>query len=176
MAGTTSSAEQTRRVALSTPAGFLAFGFGSGLSPRAPGTVGTVAAILPALFLVQLPAGLALLIIALAFVVGIHLCGVTGRALGEHDHGGMVWDEFVGFWLVLLYLPFDWIWWLAAFVVFRFFDILKPWPIRWLDRRVQGGFGVMLDDLIAGFYSLLVLLPVEWLISRAAHQLPAGGI
>ncbi len=165
MAGTTSRAERARGVALATPAGFLAFGFGSGLSPLAPGTVGTVAAILPALFLVQMPLMLGLAVVLLSFVVGIWLCGVTGQALGEHDHGGMVWDEFVGFWLVLICLPFDWAWWLAAFVVFRVFDILKPWPIRWLDRRVQGGFGVMLDDLLAGIYALAVLLPAEWLLT-----------
>ena len=171
MAGTISRAERARGVALSTPAGFLAFGFGSGLSPWAPGTVGTLAAFLPALFLVQLPTGLAVLIILLAFALGIHLCSVTGRALGEHDHGGMVWDEFVGFWLVLVFVPFDWAWWLAAFVVFRVFDIHKTWPIRWLDRRVQGGFGVMLDDLIAGVYSLIVLLTAEWLLTGSVQAI-----
>jgi len=164
MDGTISRAERARHVALTTPSGFLAFGLGSGLSPLAPGTAGTIAAVLPALFLVQIPWPVGLAIVALSFVVGIWLCGVAGRALGEHDHGGMVWDEFVGFWLVLLFVPFDWIWWLAAFFVFRVFDILKPWPIRWLDRRVQGGFGVMLDDLIAGFYSLAILLTCEWLL------------
>jgi len=169
MAGTISRAERARRVALATPSGFLAFGFGSGLSPLAPGTVGTIAAVFPALFLVQIPTGLALLIVLVAFAVGIHLCSVAGKALGEHDHGGMVWDEFVGFWLVLLYVPFDWAWWLAAFVVFRIFDILKPWPIRWLDRRVQGGFGVMLDDLIAGLYALIIMGLAEWLLTGSVQ-------
>jgi len=160
MDGITSSADRTRAIALGTPTGFLAFGLGSGLSPYAPGTVGTVAALLPALFLVQLPLWIGLLLVGLAFVVGIHLCQVTGNALGVHDHGGMVWDEFVGVWLVLLFMPFNWAWWLAAFVVFRLFDILKPWPIRWLDRKVPGGFGVMLDDLLAGVYTLVCLLPL----------------
>lgn len=170
MAGTISRAERARSVALSTPAGFLAFGFGSGLSPFAPGTAGTVAAVVPALFLVQVPLEIALAIVFAAFVLGIYLCGVTGRALGEHDHGGMVWDEFVGFWLVLVFVPFDGVWWLAAFVVFRVFDILKPWPIRWLDRRVQGGFGVMLDDLLAGLYALIVLLVSERLLTGSIQS------
>jgi len=172
MDGTISRAERARRVALATPTGFLAFGFGSGLSPVAPGTAGTLAALLPALFLVQIPLWLGVVVVAVSFLIGIYLCRVTGDALGEHDHGGMVWDEFVGLWLVLLFVPFDWAWWLAAFVLFRLFDILKPWPIRWLDRRVPGGFGVMLDDLIAGLYALAVLLVVARFSGLAV---PAGG-
>ncbi|TVQ30065.1 MAG: phosphatidylglycerophosphatase A [Wenzhouxiangella sp.] len=149
---------ETRRIALATPSGFLAFGLGSGLSPVAPGTVGTVAAIPLAAVLLQLPFWIALATIAVAFLVGVWICGVTGRALGVHDHGGIVWDEFVGLWLVLLFVPFEWTWWLAGFVLFRFFDILKPWPIRWLDRRVHGGFGVMIDDVLAAVYALIPLL------------------
>ena len=149
-------------MALATPAGFLAFGFGSGLSPRAPGTVGTLAALPFAVLLVQLPLWVGLLVILLAFVAGIYLCSVTGRALGVHDHGGMVWDEFVGFWLVLVFLPFHWAWWLAAFGLFRLFDIVKPWPIRWLDRHIGGGLGVMIDDVLAGVYALVPLLLFEW--------------
>lgn len=157
--GTISDPVDTRRVALATPGGFLAFGLGSGLSPIAPGTAGTVASLVPAVILVQLPFWPALALVVLAFFIGIYLCGVTGRALGVHDHGGIVWDEFVGMWLVLLFVPFHWAWWLAAFVLFRLFDILKPWPIRWLDRRVHGGFGVMIDDVLASVYALLILIP-----------------
>lgn len=156
--GTTLNRAETRRIALATPSGFLAFGLGSGLSPVAPGTVGTVAAIPLAAVLLQLPFWIALATIAVAFLVGVWICGVTGRALGVHDHGGIVWDEFVGLWLVLLFVPFEWTWWLAGFVLFRFFDILKPWPIRWLDRRVHGGFGVMIDDVLAAVYALIPLL------------------
>jgi len=159
MDGITSNSKRVRAVALGTPSGFLAFGFGSGLSPVAPGTAGTLAGVLPALFLTQIPLWIGCLLLLGAFFLGIYLCQVTGKALGVHDHGGMVWDEFVGFWMVLLFVPFDWRWWLAAFILFRAFDILKPWPIRWLDRRVDGGFGVMLDDLIAGIFALAILLP-----------------
>jgi len=150
--------ERTRRIALATPTGFLAFGFGSGLSPKAPGTAGTVAALVFAPALVALPLWAGVLVVGLAFVVGCRLCGETSHRLGVHDHGGIVWDEFVGMWLVLLFVPFQPLWWLAAFVLFRFFDILKPWPIRWLDRRVGGGFGIMIDDLLAAVYALVVLI------------------
>ncbi len=162
--GTTLTRAETRRIALATPTGFLAFGLGSGLSPVAPGTAGTIAAIPLAAVLLQLPFWWALGAIVLAFVVGVWLCGVTGRALGVHDHGGIVWDEFVGLWLVLLFVPFEWTWWLASFVLFRLFDILKPWPIRWLDRRVHGGFGVMADDALAAVYALVPLLVVLYLV------------
>lgn len=158
--GITSDPTETRRVALATPTGFLAFGLGSGLSPYAPGTVGTVAALLPAAILVQLPFWPAAAIVVLSFFVGIYLCGATSRALGVHDHGGIVWDEFVGLWIVLLFVPFHWAWWLAAFALFRLFDILKPWPILWVDRRVHGGFGVMIDDVLAAVYALVVLVPI----------------
>lgn len=119
---------------------------------------------MPAVVLVQLPFWPALAVVVAAFFLGIYLCDVTSRALGVHDHGGIVWDEFVSLWLVLLFLPFHWAWWLAAFVVFRFFDILKPWPIRWLDRRVHGGFGVMIDDVLAAVYALAVLLPLHFIL------------
>ncbi len=162
--GITLDSAETRRIALASPSGFLAFGLGSGLSPVAPGTVGTVAAIPLAAVLLQLPFWYALAAIVVAFLVGIWLCDVTGKALGVHDHGGIVWDEFVGLWLVLLFVPFAWSWWLAGFVLFRFFDIVKPWPIRWLDRRVQGGFGVMIDDVLAAVYALVPLLVVLHLV------------
>jgi phosphatidylglycerophosphatase A len=147
----------TREIALATPTGFLAFGLGSGLSPKAPGTAGTLAALVFAVPLVALPLWIGVLVVVAAFALGLYLCGETARRLGVHDHGGIVWDEFVGMWLVLLFVPFDVAWWLAAFVLFRFFDIIKPWPIRWLDRRVAGGLGIMIDDVMAAVYALAVL-------------------
>lgn len=146
-----------RRVAFSSVTGFLAFGFGSGLSPVAPGTAGSLAAVVPALLIVQLPVAAALALVAAAFLVGIPLCARAGRLLGVADHGGIVWDEFVGLWLVLVLVPPHWAWWASGFVLFRLFDALKPWPIGWFDRHVHGGFGVMLDDILAAGYTLLVL-------------------
>ena len=158
----------TRQVAFDTPTGFLAFGFGSGLAPVAPGTAGTIASLPFAVLIVQLPLAIGIAIVAAAFLVGIHLCGETGRRLGVHDHGGIVWDEFVGMWLVVLFIPFDWAWWLAAFALFRVFDAVKPWPIRWFDRHVHGGLGVMLDDILAAFYTLAILGAAMWWIAPVA--------
>lgn len=140
---------------------FLAFGFGSGLAHKAPGTWGTLAGLLfvPVLQMLSLP--LALLIILLASVFGVWLCGKVADDLGAHDHGGIVWDEIVGIWITLILLPATWVWWLAGFVVFRFFDILKPWPISVLDRRLGGGFGIMADDILAGVFAALMLLAVQ---------------
>ena len=160
----TADREQTRHIALATPTGFLAFGFGSGLSPKAPGTVGSAAALVFAVPLMALPWWAGLGLVVLAFAVGCYLCGETSRRLGVHDHGGIVWDEFVGLWLVLLWIPFELVWWVAAFLLFRLFDIVKPWPIRWLDRRVGGGFGIMIDDILAAVYALVPLLVVFYLV------------
>ena len=140
------------------PVHFLAFGFGSGLSPKAPGTAGTVVAVPLYLVLVTyLDLYTYLGFLVLAFVIGIYLCGKTSRDLGLHDPGGIVWDEFVGFWITMILVPLTWYWVLAGFVLFRLFDILKPFPIGWLDRKVHGGFGIMLDDAIAGVYAGVVL-------------------
>ena len=155
--------EVLRHTALGTPSGFLAFGLGSGLSPGAPGTVGTAVGMLLAIPLAGLPAWAGLMLVTLSFLIGIYVCERASRHLGVHDHGGIVWDEFVGIWLVLVLVPFQWAWWLAAFIAFRVFDIVKPWPIGWLDRRVHGGFGIMLDDLVAAVYAVAVLGIVGWL-------------
>ena len=140
------------------PAHFIALGFGSGLSPVAPGTAGTLAAWL--LYPLVKPhfsdAGF-LLFLVIAFVGGVLTCARAGRALGVVDHGAIVWDEIVPFWLVLLMTPDGWLWQLAAFIWFRFFDITKPQPARWVDDHMKHGFGVMLDDLVAAGYTLLVL-------------------
>lgn len=126
-----------------------------------PGTWGTVAAAAIFLFVylvfgtVDWPFYLGFC--ALTALVGIYLCGKTADDLGVHDHSGIVWDEFVGFWLTMFLVPVTWYWLLAAFLLFRLFDILKPWPISWIDKKVHGGAGIMLDDLIAGLYAWGIL-------------------
>ena len=147
------------------PTHFLAFGFGSGLMPIAPGTAGTLAAVPLYLLMTPLSLPLYLVVVATAFLIGIWICGRVGEDLGVHDHGGIVWDEFVGFWITMAAAPSGWGWIVAGFLLFRLFDIWKPWPIRWADRQVTGGLGVMLDDLIAGIYALLVLqLAASWTV------------
>lgn len=144
----------------SNPIHFLAFGFGSGLSPKAPGTFGTIAALPLWLFIAPLNLCLQLLVIAAAFLLGIYICDKTSEDLKVHDHGGIVWDEFVGVWVTLVFVPSTWVGVFAAFLVFRFFDIVKPWPIKWLDKHVHGGFGIMVDDLIAGLFAGVLLFAV----------------
>lgn len=148
--------------ALAHPAHFVALGFGVGTLPRAPGTFGTLLA-LPLWWLlgaVKGPLVLGAILVAL-FALGVWACSVTGRHLGAADHGAMVWDEMVAFLLVLSIVPNAWPWQLAAFVLFRAFDIAKPAPIRQLEARFKGGFGVMFDDLLAAGYTLLVLAVVK---------------
>jgi phosphatidylglycerophosphatase A len=151
--------------AFSHPAHVIAFGFGAGLSPLAPGTVGTLVAWPLGWFLTGLmtPAPLVLILAAL-FVIGIWACTVTGRHLGVADHGAMVWDEIVAFLLVLAIVPRDLAWQAAAFVLFRAFDIGKPPPIGWFERRYHGGFGVMFDDLLAAGYCLVSLAFIKRLL------------
>ena len=147
------------------PAHFIACGMGSGLSPFAPGTAGTLAAWL--LFPLLRPhfsvAGF-LVFLAAAFVVGVFACDRTGRALGVADHGSIVWDEIVPFWLVLLLTPDNIFWQATAFFLFRGFDIVKPQPARWIDTHVKTGFGVMADDAVAAGYTLLALALIKWVI------------
>ncbi|OGA46681.1 MAG: phosphatidylglycerophosphatase A [Betaproteobacteria bacterium RIFCSPLOWO2_12_FULL_62_58] len=147
------------------PAHLLAFGFGAGLVPGAPGTAGTLLA-LPLFWLAQprLAAVEFLLLLAIMFVAGVWACEKTGRALGMPDHGGMVWDEIVAFLLVLFFTPDSMYWQAFAFLLFRLFDILKPPPIRYFDQTLKGGFGVMFDDIIAAFYTLLVLAVAKALL------------
>jgi phosphatidylglycerophosphatase A len=142
---------------MKNPIHCLAFGFGSGLAPKAPGTFGTLAAVPLYLLLAQLSLPLYLLVLVASFALGIYLCGKTADDLGVHDHPGIVWDEFVGFWITMLAAPAGWLWLLLGFVLFRLFDIWKPWPIRVLDEKVESGLGIMLDDVLAGVYALLVL-------------------
>ncbi len=154
---TTLGTEQ-RRALLARPAGWIACGFGSGLAPWAQGTFGSIAAVLPWLILRELPIMAYLLVLLLAFVIGCWACDVASRAIGVSDHRSLVWDEFVGLWIALIpamLAP----WWaiVAGFALFRLFDVWKPWPIRWLDRHLKGGVGVMVDDVVAGVFAAVVL-------------------
>ncbi|HEV7778446.1 MAG TPA: phosphatidylglycerophosphatase A [Luteibacter sp.] len=147
-----------RRVLLRHPAGWIACGFGSGLAPKAQGTFGSLAAVLPWLLLRETPVAIYLLVLLAAFVLGVWACDVAGRLLGVDDHRSLVWDEFVGLWIALLpavAAP----WWavVVGFGLFRLFDVWKPWPIGWLDRRLKGGLGVMIDDVVAGLFAAIVL-------------------
>ena len=141
---------------------FLAFGFGTGLAKKGPGTWGTIAglAVMPLLYL--LPLTWALVFIAAASIFGFWLCGRVADDLGVHDHGGIVWDEMVGIWMTLILLPNSWQWWLLGFVLFRILDILKPWPISVLDKHVGGGLGIMIDDMLAGLIAGALLYAL-WL-------------
>jgi phosphatidylglycerophosphatase A len=143
---------------LRDPVHFFALGFGSGLAPRAPGTAGTLVGVLLDPLLRPLGLELRILVVALMFGLGVWLCGASARRLGVHDHPAIVWDEIVGYLALMLVVPAGWGWALAGFVVFRFFDIVKPWPIRQLDHGVRGGVGIMVDDVMAAAWGALVLL------------------
>ena len=139
---------------LLNPGHFLSLGFGSGLIKPAPGTWGTLAA-LPVwwFFLADLNSNIYILVLLVTFALGVFLCGYTAKALGTHDHGSIVWDEFVGVWIALAFMPKTLFALVFAFVLFRFFDILKPYPIKLLDKHVHGGFGIMIDDVLAGVFA-----------------------
>ncbi|MFL2530471.1 MAG: phosphatidylglycerophosphatase A [Porticoccaceae bacterium] len=134
----------------------LAFGFGSGLVPKAPGTMGSLVALPLWLLLYQLPMALYWLFILLATVLGIYICGRAATKLGVHDHPGIVWDEFVGLWIAMAFLSPTLSSVICGFVLFRFFDIVKPWPIGWLDKKLQGGIGIMIDDIVAGIFAAVI--------------------
>ncbi|MGY6276907.1 phosphatidylglycerophosphatase A family protein [Methylomonas sp. MgM2] len=139
------------------PVLLLAFGFGSGLAKKMPGTLGTVAAIPLYMGLRLTNDWIYLAATAISILAGIAICDAAAKKLGVHDYGGIVWDEIAGFLITMCWLPFSWQNLLTGFVLFRFFDIVKPWPIRWLDRHVGGGVGIMLDDVAAGIFAALVL-------------------
>jgi phosphatidylglycerophosphatase A len=150
------------RFLFSKPEHFLAFGFGSGLSRYAPGTFGTLAAFpLYWYFSSRFSDYPFVAMLIVAFALGVWACGETGKALGVADYGGIVWDEIVAFMLVLFFTPPGWHWSLLAFVLFRFFDIVKPPPIRYFDVNWHGGLGVMFDDLLAAGYALMCLALVK---------------
>ncbi|MDG2048488.1 MAG: phosphatidylglycerophosphatase A [Halioglobus sp.] len=132
------------------PVQFLAFGFGSGLSRKAPGTAGTLMAVPIYLLIGDWSLLYYSFFIIVCAALGVWICGAASRQLEVHDHPGIVWDEFVGYWITLWAVPFDWAWIVAGFLAFRVFDIIKPWPVSVLDRKVGGGFGIMIDDVLAG--------------------------
>ncbi len=145
---------------LKNPVHLLAFGFGSGLAPKGPGTAGTAVALLLWPLLATLPLYVYLGVVIAVSLLGFYLCGKTAHDMGVHDHQGIVWDEMAGYWLTMTALPASWPWALAGFVLFRLFDIWKPWPIRWVDRHVGGGFGIMVDDLLAGLLAWAILFGI----------------
>ncbi|MDX1482383.1 MAG: phosphatidylglycerophosphatase A [Woeseiaceae bacterium] len=152
-------------VVLRDPLHWLAFGFGTGLSPIAPGTVGSLVGLVIA-WLVQ-PFDITVqAVVGLALVVsGIGICGASARRIGVHDHPGIVWDEIAAMYLVAFWLPPEPLYWGAAFAAFRLFDIWKPWPISDLDHRMTGGAGIMLDDLVAALYTACLLVFGGWLLT-----------
>jgi phosphatidylglycerophosphatase A len=155
----------TFRFTFRHPAHWVALGLGTGLAPVAPGTVGTALAFPIYMLLVRWLDPLALAgVIALFFAIGVWACGRTGRDLGIADHSAMNWDEVVAMMLILLVAPEGWEWWAFAFLAFRFFDVVKPPPIRHIDRTMKGGLGVMFDDIVAAFYTLLLIAAVKRLL------------
>ncbi|MGB5353116.1 MAG: phosphatidylglycerophosphatase A [Woeseia sp.] len=155
---------ELRRKVLRDPVNFLAFGFGTGLAPKAPGTVGSLVGILFGLAVLPLPMAWRIGIGVVLTLAGFWLCGESAKRIGVHDHPGIVWDEIAALYLVLLIVPQHPVWWASAFVLFRIFDIWKPWPIRDLDHRLHGGLGIMLDDLAAGLYAAIILAFSGWLM------------
>ncbi len=153
------------KTVLSSPIHFFAFGFGSGLAPFAPGTFGTLAAVPLYLLMINFSLPLYLLMTLFSIIIGFWLCGKSSEMLGVHDHSGIVWDEFAGFFITMIAAPQGWQWIVLGFALFRLFDIWKPWPIHIVDRKVQGGVGIMMDDVIAGIYALVVLQ----LVAFASH-------
>ena len=157
--------ENLSRSVLTDPVNFLAFGFGTGLAPFAPGTFGSIPGLI--LFWLTLDFGLYVqLSIAIAMaLVGIWICGESARRIGVHDHGGIVWDEIVGMYVTLFLAPVSIVGFVLAFVLFRIMDIVKPWPIRDLDHSMRGGLGIMLDDLLAAVYAAVLLALYGWFVT-----------
>jgi phosphatidylglycerophosphatase A len=140
----------------------LAFGFGSGLARYAPGTFGTLASIPLYLLIARFPGWLYLVTLVAAFALGVWVCDAVSRDLRVHDHGGIVFDEFVGYWITMFMVPATWQWIAAGFVAFRVFDIWKPGPVRWCDENLKGGFGVMFDDVVAGACACLAVHGIRY--------------
>ena len=150
---------------LKNPVVFVAMGLGSGLSPFAPGTAGTLLTVPLVYFLQQQGPFIYLLVTLFVLATGSLICGYAAEKLQVHDHSGIVYDEVAGFLITMCLVPVGWHWMLAGFVFFRFFDAVKPWPISWFDKNIPGGFGIMLDDVIAGIISLCCLLSIEYFIA-----------
>ena len=146
--------KSTAKFSLSNPIHFLALGFGSGLLPKAPGTFGTLAAIPLFLLMVPLSSVYYGAIVLLICISGIYICGKAAEDAGVHDHGAIVWDEIAGFLITMFMVPISWQSILVGFLLFRVFDIFKPWPNSYIDKNLHGGFGIMLDDVLAGIFAL----------------------
>ena len=146
---------------------WIAFGFGSGLSPKAPGTCGTLVAIPLYLGLSVLPSWLYLLAVIVAFGIGVYVSSIVTRELGIEDFSGVVWDEIVGYWLTMLFVPPHIMWVILGFLLFRLFDIVKPFPISWVEKRVQGGLGIMLDDVLAAIPAWGILQCLCYYVERS---------
>ncbi|KPD03495.1 phosphatidylglycerophosphatase A [Moellerella wisconsensis] len=154
--------EATDRLKMRNPWHLLATGFGSGLSPIVPGTMGSLVAIPFWLLMARMPIWSCWVIIVAGFFIGCLICQRTSDDMKVHDHGSIVWDEFIGMWITLMAIPtVSWEWILTGFFIFRIFDMWKPWPIRWFDRRVSGGFGIMIDDVIAAIFAYVTV----WLLA-----------
>jgi phosphatidylglycerophosphatase A len=148
----------TRRRLMKHPFGWIAAGFGSGFSPKAPGTVGSLFALLPWFFLLRdLSPIVYSVVLLVSFSIGVWASSWAIKQTNIEDPSLVVWDEYVGMWIALFLAPTGWVWMLLAFGFFRFFDILKPWPVSWADQKLHGGFGAMLDDALAGVYAFLCL-------------------
>ena len=145
------------RKVMTNPVHILAFGFGSGLAPFAPGTFGTLMAVPLYLIMMQLSLVPYLIVTAIVCITGVWICDKSSKLLGVHDHGGIVWDEFAGFFITMIAAPAGWLWIVIGFALFRLFDIWKPWPISLLDKKVDGGLGIMIDDIVAGVYALICI-------------------
>lgn len=150
-------AQSTEKFILTNPIHFLAVGFGSGLSPVAPGTFGTLAAI-PLFYAASYLANFYYAVVTLFIsIAGIYICGKAAEDAGVHDHGSIVWDEIAGYFITMLFIPATWLNIAVGFVLFRIFDIFKPWPISFIDKKIHGGFGIMFDDVLAGAMALAVM-------------------
>ena len=158
------SKHPTIKAVLTNPVHFLAFGFGSGLSPVAPGTMGTIVAIPIFILFSQLTLINYIILLIILTILSFYIAGKSADLLGVHDHGGIVIDEICGYLVTMILAPVTWQAIIAGFILFRIFDIFKPWPIKLLDRRVPGGIGIVVDDLMAGIYALSSLQLILWLV------------
>jgi len=149
---------------LLNPAHFFALGFGSGLTPKLPGTAGTLVGVLLFILMPVTSWMTYLVIVVCGFLFGIFCCEYTAKSLNVHDHPSIVWDEIVGYLITMFMVPKDWLWILIGFILFRVFDILKPWPISVIDSHVNGGFGIMFDDVVAAFFSLAIIQTVIYFL------------
>ena len=146
---------------LKDPVVFIAMGFGSGLSPKAPGTAGTLMSVPLVYFLQQQSVLVYSLVTLFVLLTGSWVCGYAAKKLQVHDHSGIVYDEVAGFLITMFMVPQSWSLMLIGFLLFRFFDAVKPWPISWFDKNLHGGFGILFDDVVAGVISLLCLMLIQ---------------